>query len=84
MQGEKLSKTLAEQWSVFMGVGDGLSSCSVVSASFWVSLAEDYRNRGPSWKKGSSKVKKVRESGDESNVCEGVWGLKIRGGSGGI
>lgn len=59
--GEKLSKTLTEQCSVFMGVGAGLSRCLVLLVSFWVSPAEGYRNLRPSWKKGSSKVKKVNQ-----------------------
>lgn len=59
--GENLSKTLVEQCSVFMGVGAGVSSCLVLLVSFWVSPAEGYRNVRPSWKKGSSKVKKINQ-----------------------
>lgn len=80
---EKLSKTLLGQWSVFMGVGAGLSSCSVLLVSFC-----NRKIRGNSdhpGRKGQAGLRKsVSESGDESNVCECVLGLKIRGGSGGV
>lgn len=43
----------------FVAVRAGLGGCLGLVVGFWVRPAEDCRNMRPSWRKGSSEVKKV-------------------------
>lgn len=66
--GEKLSRTLMEQWSVFMAVGAPPSSCSVFLVTFWCPQQQITGIWEHSGRKVQARLRKsITENGDESN-----------------